>query len=42
MLSLVKVQMPGSGVIVEVTPEKAERLGWPAAPVEAKRPAVKK
>lgn len=42
-----KLRHPDSGVIVEVTPEKAERLGWPEVEpevevVEPKRPARKR
>lgn len=38
-----KLRHPDSGVIVEVTPEKAKRLGWPEVEVvEPKRPARKR
>ena len=45
---MTKLRHPDSGVIVEVTPEKAELLGWPEAEIEAepeaepKRPARKR
>lgn len=43
---MTKLRHPDSGAIVEVTPEKAERLGWPEAEpkveAESKRPARKR
>ncbi len=43
---MVRLKHPFSGVVVEVTPEKADRLGWPVSD-EAKtdtetKPAVRK